>query len=85
MPKRLHDDGDDDDDYYYYYYDGKLAHGWRPPYGGERAQRDNFPEVDSELFRRDSELGYMLMTCGKLSHQTPSVKSRFSGSRYSSA
>ena len=34
------------------------------------------PKVDSELFRRDSELGQKFMTCGKLPIQTPSVKSR---------
>ena len=32
--------------------------------------------VDSDWFRRDSELGQLLMTFGKLSNQAPSVKSR---------
>ena len=34
------DDGDDDDDG-----DGddELVHGWRPPRGGERVQRDSCP------------------------------------------
>ena len=47
--------------------------------------RDNCPRVDIDLFRRDSELGQMLMTCDKLSSQAPSVKSRLNCSRYSSA
>ena len=34
-------------------------------------------------FRRDSELGQMLMTCGKLSNQAPSVKSRINETWYS--
>ena len=55
---------------------GWLAHGWRPPRGCERAQRDNCPKADSKLFRRYSELRQTLMTCGKLSNHTPSMKSR---------
>ena len=38
------------------------------------AHKDNCPYVNSDLCRRDSELGQMLMTCGKLSSQSPSVK-----------
>ena len=30
------EEGDDDDE---------LAHGWRPPRGGKRAQRDNYRET----------------------------------------
>ena len=71
-------DGDDDD------YD-ELPHGWRPPRGGKRAQRDSCRKADSDLCRRDSELGQMLMTYGILSSQAPSVKSRLNSSRYSSA
>lgn len=41
-------------------------------------------KVDSGLCRRGSELVHMLMTCGKLPNQVPSVKSRLNGSRYSS-
>ena len=32
----------------------------------------------------DSELGQLLLTCGKLSNQAPSVESRLNGSCYSS-
>ena len=39
---------------------------------------------DSDLFCRDSILGQMLMTCGKLSNKAPMVKSRLNGPRYSS-
>ena len=73
----IDDDDDDDDD------DDEVAHGWRPR-GGERAQRDTAPKVIVIDFHRDSELGQMSMTCGKLSNQAPSVKSRFNGSGYSS-
>ena len=46
-----------------------LAHGWRPPRCGERAQRDTAPKVIVINFaRRDSELGKMLMTSSKLSN-----------------
>ena len=38
------DDDDNDDD------DGELAHGWRPPRGGERAQRDTAPKVIVAVF-----------------------------------
>ena len=41
--------------------------------------------LDSDWFRRDSELGQMSMTCDKLSRQAPSVKSRLNGSDNSSA
>ena len=35
-------DGDNDyDDGDYDGYNDELAHGWRPPHGGEQAQRDN--------------------------------------------
>ena len=37
--------------------------------------RDNCPYVDKDLCGTDSELGQMLMTCGKLSNQATSVKS----------
>ena len=67
---------DDDDD--------EIAHGWRPPCVGERAERGNCPLVYSDLCHRDSELEQMLMTCGKLSNQAPSVQSRFNGSCSSS-
>ena len=47
---------------------------------------DNDVDNDNDdSSRRDSELGRMLMTCGKLSNQAPPVKSRLNGSRYSSA
>ena len=42
----------------------------------EQAQRDNCPYVDKDLPGTDSELGQMLMTCGELSNQATSVKSR---------
>ena len=51
-----------------------IQSGWNPPRGCERAQRDNCPYVYSEVFRRDSELWQMLMTCGKLSNQTSPVQ-----------
>ena len=41
--------------------------------------------MDDDEDDDDSELGQMLMTCGKPSNQAPSVKSRLSGSHYSSA
>ena len=37
------DGGDDDDDDDGDGDDGELAHCWRPPRGGKRAQRDNCP------------------------------------------
>ena len=40
--------------------------------------------IDIDICRRDSELGQILMTFGKLSNQAPSVKSRLNGSCYSS-
>ena len=40
-----------------------MASGWRPR-GGKRAQRTG-PQVGSDLFRRDAELGQKLMTCGQ--------------------
>ena len=52
-------------------------------HGGERTQRDNYTLVDSDLCRRDSELGQM-KTCGKLSSQAPLTKSRLNVSHYSS-
>ena len=59
-----------------------ASHGWRPPYklcgchSGDQVLTNNFPYVDSVSSCRNSELGQMLMTCGKLSNQAPSVKSR---------
>ena len=31
----------------------------------------HFPSIDSDSFRRDSELGQTLMTCGKAAHPGP--------------
>ena len=42
-------------------------------------------QVDRDSVRRDSELGHMLITCGKLSNQAPSVKTRLSSSGCCSA
>ena len=42
-------------------------------------------DANSDRLRRDSELGQMSMTCGKLSNQAPSVKSRLNGSSHSYA
>ena len=82
---RHYDDDDDDHDHDDEDEDDELAQGQRLPRGGERAQRDNCPYVHSDLCRRDSELGQMLMTCGKLSSQAPSVKSSLNGSHYIAA
>ena len=35
---------------------------------------------DHESFCKDSELGQLLMTCGKLSNQAPAVNNSLSGS-----
>ena len=53
------------------------------PRGGEQTER-HFPYIDSESFRRDSEMGQMLMACGKLLNQVPAVKMRLSSSGCSS-
>ena len=37
------------------------------------------PKVDSKSFYKDSELGQLLMTCGKVSNQAPAVNNMLSG------
>ena len=69
---------DNDDDYDY---DGQSMVGdLIVVVGGHRGTQG-----DSESFCKDSELGQLLMTCGKLSNQASAVNNRLSGSDCSSA
>ena len=57
-----------------------VAIPWLETYRGcERAQRGYCPKFECSTFRRDPELGQMLITYVKLSNKAPSAKSRLNG------
>ena len=78
LKKIENNEGDDNDDDYDY--DGQSMVGdFIVVVGGHRETQG-----DSESFWKNSELGQLLMTCGKLSTQTSVVNNRLSRSDCSS-